>query len=1158
MTMNYLIKSCFSFFLLFLFLNNAIQAQEENNFDPTAKKIAKKDYDLIYGFDNKRAPVMKNGKWGFIDENGNEVIPTTYDLITYFWDVTTAVKKENSWYLIDKKGKTIKNLDIDFFYGFKKGRAKIVKQNRYAYIDINGNLLDGGWKEKPSLASRFFNPSASPVGNCFPNLDFDTENTPQDFSNWTLSTTTRNNDQVACSPTSQRINPLSVNNPPTAIYPNSQLKLRSQLGTFDYYGVELATSSNYFLKLGNDNAEAVCGCPNARGESVEYTVDIPANQEYYFFYDYAAILTEPTNGSHDISCEKPRFTLIIYEKNNPTNILDCGSADYVADPSLLNDGFDNLPIPPRNSSPGKVWFKNWNSTFIKIPAQTTNKSWVFKFITGDCVYTGHWGYAYLDLRCSDKAFKASNTCKIPLQTNLQAPSGFASYNWYNNSTCLPRFLLGSGPSISIPQILTGSPIYLVVTPLAGRVCNDTLSGVVTANNVDFIIDPVTSSLCGRDTVNITGHAPQGSGYTFSWTPTTSIIGTSNTPSIKVNPDSSTKYYVTVSDPSTSCVKKDSIPIVLNNTPKADFTPPSSQCFSLNGNGFNFISSSTINAPDNITQFVWDFDNGTTTISGNNIVQNFAVAGAHSVKLIVESNNHCKDSITKTFSINPKPIVSYTGNTSQCFLNNNFIFTSSSSTNPSSVFNAPRWIFDDRPDQYGQNINITYTDSTILNHNIKLVETTLSGCIDSVTIPINLYPSPNVAVLAPLDTICFGDSMRLQAQILSTNQGAITYQWTLSGLNIPNANDSFLVVHTPGEYQVSITNSNNCSTPSQIKNITVSSLPTDVLNTPNQSFICQGGSTQLSSALGIPGTTYQWYYNNSSISGANGPTYSATMPGIYTLQATSNTGCKLMLPQTINLSSREKPQADFTFPTYCKDLPIIFQNTSMVSNSGPINWHWYFGDGDSSNLYFPQPHTYTGSGPYNVILQANSMDCPALSSQNQQTIQIVEPIQGIRYQTVNTLINTEQTLNARNINNNWLWMPSTGLISSTSIQNPIFKYDQDQEYLIRLGNMSGCNTVDTLLVRVFKNADIQVPTGFSPNGDGHNDYLEIFLIGVKLKRFWVFNRWGQLLFETTDPKQKWDGTFKGKKQPAETYVWQAEVTDNFGINIIKRGQTILIR
>jgi gliding motility-associated-like protein len=62
----------------------------------------------------------------------------------------------------------------------------------------------------------------------------------------------------------------------------------------------------------------------------------------------------------------------------------------------------------------------------------------------------------------------------------------------------------------------------------------------------------------------------------------------------------------------------------------------------------------------------------------------------------------------------------------------------------------------------------------------------------------------------------------------------------------------------------------------------------------------------------------------------------------------------------------------------------------------------------------------------------------------------------------------------------------------------------------------------------------------------------------LKFFRVFNRWGQLLFETHDPRQLWDGNFHGQKQPAETYVWTAEGLGINGQTIIRRGQTILIR
>jgi hypothetical protein len=90
-------------------------------------------------------------------------------------------------------------------------------------------------------------------------------------------------------------------------------------------------------------------------------------------------------------------------------------------------------------------------------------------------------------------------------------------------------------------------------------------------------------------------------------------------------------------------------------------------------------------------------------------------------------------------------------------------------------------------------------------------------------------------------------------------------------------------------------------------------------------------------------------------------------------------------------------------------------------------------------------------------------------------------------------------------------------------------------------------------------DIQVPTAFSPNGDGHNDLLDVFTIGLKkFNYFRIFNRWGQLIFETNDLRKKWDGTYHTVKQPLETYVWMGEGIDQLGKVVFKKGQVVLIR
>jgi gliding motility-associated-like protein len=94
---------------------------------------------------------------------------------------------------------------------------------------------------------------------------------------------------------------------------------------------------------------------------------------------------------------------------------------------------------------------------------------------------------------------------------------------------------------------------------------------------------------------------------------------------------------------------------------------------------------------------------------------------------------------------------------------------------------------------------------------------------------------------------------------------------------------------------------------------------------------------------------------------------------------------------------------------------------------------------------------------------------------------------------------------------------------------------------------------------FAGINIYVPRAFSPNNDGTNDVLKPILVGIQtFHYFTVYNRWGNIIFTTTDPNQGWDGTFKGVPQPVETYLWIAEGIDENGKKIVAKGMTSLVR
>ncbi len=101
--------------------------------------------------------------------------------------------------------------------------------------------------------------------------------------------------------------------------------------------------------------------------------------------------------------------------------------------------------------------------------------------------------------------------------------------------------------------------------------------------------------------------------------------------------------------------------------------------------------------------------------------------------------------------------------------------------------------------------------------------------------------------------------------------------------------------------------------------------------------------------------------------------------------------------------------------------------------------------------------------------------------------------------------------------------------------------------------------DIVNIAVIERYEVEVPNTFTPNGDGKNDVINVLAIGAdELLEFKIFNRWGQMVFSTTDFNKGWDGTYKGKPQNIDTYVWMATVKFLDGREVPKQGDITLVR
>jgi gliding motility-associated-like protein len=160
------------------------------------------------------------------------------------------------------------------------------------------------------------------------------------------------------------------------------------------------------------------------------------------------------------------------------------------------------------------------------------------------------------------------------------------------------------------------------------------------------------------------------------------------------------------------------------------------------------------------------------------------------------------------------------------------------------------------------------------------------------------------------------------------------------------------------------------------------------------------------------------------------------------------------------------------------------------------------------------------------------------------------------------INQPLQLNTVDINNagfvSYSWSPGFGL-NNTLIKNPVAITDRDMTYVVTVRTADGCQGGDDIKVKVFARADLYVPTAFTPNGDGLNDFAVVIPVGIKeLKYFSIFNRWGEMVFTTADARKGWNGRWGGTEQPNSVFVWEAKAIDYKGNVISKRGTVTLIR
>ncbi len=406
---------------------------------------------------------------------------------------------------------------------------------------------------------------------------------------------------------------------------------------------------------------------------------------------------------------------------------------------------------------------------------------------------------------------------------------------------------------------------------------------------------------------------------------------------------------------------------------------------------------------------------------------------------------------------------------------------------------------------------------------------------------NFTPCESGTITPESAAICEGSSQELKVT------GGSSYEWRLNNQIIAGQNNSTLVATEPGTYSAIIKNGACAASAYNTVEISRATAPKGSIS-PATGSICQGGSKVLT-ATG--GTSYEWKRNGVTITGQNASTLTVTEAGTYSVIITSGT-CSGPASNESIITQESEPAGTIT-PT---SASLCDNDSQVLTATGGTSYEW-LRNGESINGETGPTITVTTAGTYSVIVKGGACSGPAAN-----TVEVTdENSTGIRYPDIFATANVPIQLNARNAGTHFEWSPSAGLDDPSSA-SPMATLTRDQEYHVFISSSKGCSVTDTQYVKVNPDSGsvekVFVPTAFTPNGNNVNDRLRPLGQIGKIDYFRVYNRWGNMLYQTSIIGDGWDGTYKGLAQQTGTYTWIFSGKTPDGKQVKLSGKTVLIR
>jgi gliding motility-associated-like protein len=410
-------------------------------------------------------------------------------------------------------------------------------------------------------------------------------------------------------------------------------------------------------------------------------------------------------------------------------------------------------------------------------------------------------------------------------------------------------------------------------------------------------------------------------------------------------------------------------------------------------------------------------------------------------------------------------------------------------------------------------------------------TDANGCTLSLTGLVVTQPALlTVNPIATPSSICVGQSANLTSNP-NGGTGPYTFFWTSGALT---QNTSVTPVVTTS-YTVQVTDANGCTTTGSVLVTVNPPLTGGATATPPT--ICLGQSSTLNAT--VNGGTGGPYTFNWSSSGGNTQSTTVSPVNTTTYTVTISDGCSPNVTATVTVTVNPLPVVTYstTGLSGCEPLTVTYTNTTPNTS----NCVWTINGTPYNSCVVTQTFPVQGTYISNLtVTDANG--CSATSGNVTAIVHPMPTAQFVANPSVTNIMDPIVSFNNLSTAGSYQWNFGDGNTSTMAF--PTNTYGDTGVFNVQLivTTQYGCTDTAYGTVYISDIFSVYVPNTFTPNGDGKNDVFTPVVTGAEYYEFWIFDRWGELIYDSSKMGIPWDATYKNVLVQQDVYVWKLHVKE----------------